>query len=191
MTERQDVERMERGLNDMIVKEQTDFINGFMDEIKTPMKVVPEVVFKEVVLPYLLGEKKATVDDDNIRKWVSLVGGTNEPAEVRNHKGELCFVVPGLYDTSVIDPGVKSRTNFAGVFMEADAEGTLHPNARKAAIMNGIHENLADRLTSSKTEHSWQKVFSYYGLTDTPAEPVEAATRDLPPAEDDFSFDDE
>lgn len=184
------ISQMEKGLIYNALEAERDFINDFSELIEEPMKKVPEVVFREIFLPYFLGEKKSTNDTNAIAHWIGLVGGPSEPAEVVDIQGNTVFVVPGLFDTARVNIDSKSaaqdKLSFEAIFKIATEESRVHPMAGIHYMAQKLDEKLKTHIKEpSKAPHSWQPILEYYKL----AEPAASKPTASAPEDDGFNFD--
>lgn len=169
---------------------EADFIDSVIAQVSTPLKRIPEPVFREIFLPYFTGEKTPTPENDAIAHWIGIVGSATESAEVVNVKGDVLFEVPPMYDSSRINPikGEKN-TNFATIFTVFEEQARVHPSLGRDYLAETLSEK-ADKniLKNNGKGPSWVPVLQYYKLL--PDEAVKAATPAATPGDDDLSFDD-
>lgn len=171
------------------VEEQREFINNLLEVVETPVKKVPEPVFKEIFLPYFTGEKKADVNSPAIAHWIGLVGSASAEAEVVDIKGNVLFKVPPMYDSARVDALKQSKgtANFSAIFDNAEGQARVHPSMGQEYLAEELSKKLVDRLPENSEGHSWRPALEYYGLIPKQATPAQASTQ---PGDDDLEWDD-
>ena len=196
-------ESMMTTLNDTHVEAERDFINDVLDAITTPAKKIPEPVFRELFLPYFLGERSpvpgaddyAVANDPVVRSpvahWIGLVGSATEPADVVDVTGKVLFQVPPMMDSTRVDTVNRNPDahNFQTVFSEYQDQSRVHEALGKNYLIEQLTKKAIANLPAGaeeKSPYSWEPVLQYYHLTDTKEE-VKAAKNTI--SDDDLSFD--
>lgn len=176
-------------MTEVDVAAEHDFINGILEDIAEPTVRVPEPVFREIFLPYFIGEKEASSKEQAIAHWMGLVGSCSEPAEVVDLRGEVLFKVPPMYDTARINVnrGEGRSTPFAAIFEVYEDQSKIHPNLGNRFLAEELAKKATQALPGIKTEHSWIPVLKYYKLL--PEDAVSNTTAQ--PSDDDLVLGDD
>lgn len=161
----------------------TEFISELSAAIESPIKVVPEPVFRELFLPYITGQKRPTDESPTLNHWMGLVGGAGEAASVVNEQGEELFRVPPLFDTSRIDPTARGGGQLGQAFKDYADDSRVH----QIRADNELRRTLAARLIAIvKPENSkasdWKPVYDYYKIHIENGKVVSAPTGAAPVA---------
>lgn len=167
------------------------FITELVDQISTPRCKIPEPVFREIFLPYFMGEKLPDADHTPFAHWIGLVGSASEPADVVNVKGETLFEVPPLYDSSVIDPTKKNAEahDFATIFSVYQDESKVHPVYGQRYLVDQLTKKASVGLPENNETHhySWLPALKHYNLVKEENGQTIAAPGSI--SDDDLSFD--
>lgn len=159
------LDRLSKQLTTSQLEHERDFINDLVETVVPPMAKIPEPVFREIFMPYFLGEKKATQEDSAVYHWSGLVGSGTAAAEVVNVKGETLFVVPPLFDSGKINAQRPTRTSYATIFTVTEEEARVHPGRARDYLVQQLSQKADAALSTEKTEqYSWQPILEYYGL---------------------------
>lgn len=169
---------------------EKEFISGVLDAIQTPPKQIPEPVFKEIFMPYLIGDKVPTAENDVIAHWVGLVGSAVDPAEIINTKGDVLFTVPPVYDTSDLTT-VRSEKGmaFATIFEHYQDQSKIHGAIGKRFLVEELSNKAALDIPPSPAEgRGWLPALEYYGLVKRGTQSAQASVNQTP-GDDDLEFD--
>jgi len=194
---------MMQNLNDTHVETEREFINTLLDEITTPPKNIPEPVFRELFLPYFLGERSPVpsasdydvANDPVVRSpvahWIGLIGSATEAANVVDVTGKVLFQVPPMMDSSRVDTVNRNPEahSFQTVFSEYQDQSRLHEALGKNYLIEQLSLKATTNLPAGaeeKSQYSWQPVLEYYKLVETEA--VATAGKNTI-SDDDLSFD--
>jgi hypothetical protein len=193
MSERQKsldrVAQMIEKIQDRSEEDAVAFISEFVDTISEPLKKVPEPVFREIFLPYFTGEKKATAEQNAVAHWSGLVGGATSPAEVVDVSGKTLFIVPPLYDSSILNTAADTNKSFKKIFLEAAEESRVRPAETQRILAEGLSEKADAILQTTQSKYSWDPVFAYYNLIPAAQAAQSSSTPQQPVVEDEFDFD--
>lgn len=175
-----------------------EFIDDVMDQIATPPAQIPEAVFRELFLPYLIGEKSPVsgagddgVDRNPIAHWIGLVGSASEPANVVDAKGEVVFQVPPMYDSSQINTTgrAKDAHNFETIFTVFAEESRISPARGGHYLIDQLSRKASVELGSdTPPAQSWRPVLEYYHLLPKEGEKAEPSSKAV--SDDDLDFGD-
>ena len=173
---------------------QAEFIDEFVELVKPEMTKVPENVFRTMFLPYLVGQKEPTAEENPIAHWRGLVGPTS-PAAVVDMTGQTLFVVPPLYDTSRIDTTRKNPSRLATAFNDFEQTRSNRPVMATQQLANNLAEEAITirESVSPTSQYSWEDCYRYYGLSTTPEKANSKPATDVSDSKIDpseFSFDD-
>jgi hypothetical protein len=167
------------------------FITGVLEAVQTPPKKIPEPVFREIFMPYLVGDKVPSAENDVLAHWVGLVGSGTDPADIVNTKGETLFQVPPVYDTSDLST-VRSEKGmgFATIFEHYQEQSKVHGMLGKRFLVEELSNKAAANIPEGSLEgHGWLPALKYYGLIKPTDTPTLLSTKHLP-GDDDLDFED-
>lgn len=144
---------------------EKDFINNMMAEVNIPPVKVPEPVFRELFLPYLIGEKSPSQDDDTLNHWMGLVDGASTPVDIIGTTGEVLFKVPPLYDTSVLSTD-RHGASFAEIFRTYSEEALLHQGLGRNYLVDQLAHKVVSTIPNeeNRPKNAWAPILEYYGL---------------------------
>ena len=183
-------ERFMEKLTEIDLTPAKEFINDFMAVADVPPKNIPEPVFREIFMPFFLGEQIEHNQDDLLAHWIGLVGSASDPANVVDIQGNTLFQVPPVCDTSQIDVMSRdpSADNFNKVFENFADEMKVHPALGARYLAEQLSKKLDTNLHgahAAPSKYSWKPVLEYYHLVpnETAVKASQAAASD-----DDFNF---
>lgn len=156
-------------LNTIDLQEQEEFIDGVLKEIETPVVRIPEPVFREIFLPYFVGDKLPDEQHNPIAHWAGLVGSASEPADVVGINGEKLFTVPPMYDTSKINPLYHGPDThgFASIYTEYVEQSRVHRERGLSYFVTELAKKADEMLPEGRPDqYSWKPVLDYYHLSD-------------------------
>ena len=194
MIEKKDrIDRMMEQMDQFDKAEAADFISGMMEQIKEPVKRIPENVFREIFLPVFAGldpdlEKRT---GEFTAHWAGVVGSPMEPADIVDVQGNKLFTVPPLYDSSRLNTeeqkfGVESYRHIFGSLID---NASVNPRAAVGEFSAAATKRLDALIKPSETPHNpWEEVFSFYKLIQKP-EGTSSVQESNKRSDDDFSFD--
>lgn len=170
---------------------EKEFINDLLAAVETPKTKIPEPVFREIFLPYFIGEKAPSRSEDAIAHWIGLVGSASEAAEVVNVKGEVLFEVPPMYDTTRVNT-VKDdsdKSSLGNIFTVYAEQAVVH----RALGNRYLAEELAKKtkyIDQEKAKDSpWKPALKYYKMIDEDQKALPAGT--AANSDDDLEFTDD
>lgn len=187
------IERMMKQMDQFDKAEAADFITDMMEQIKEPVKRIPENVFREIFLPVFAGldpdlEKRT---GEFTAHWAGVVGSAMEPADIVDVQGNKLFTVPPLYDNTRLNTedqkfGVESYRHIFGSLID---NASVNPRAAVGEFSEAATKRL-DALIKPAVEqrNPWEEVFSYYNLIEKPETEATAADSSKK-IDDDFTFD--
>ena len=167
------------------------FISGVLEAVQTPPKKIPEPVFREIFMPYLVGDKAPSAENDVLSHWVGLVGSGTDPADIVNTKGETLFQVPPVYDTSDLTT-VRSEKGmgFAAIFEHYQEQSKVHGMLGKRFLVEELSNKAAANIPEGSLEgRGWLPALEYYGLITPTPKGSQASIKHLP-GDDDLDFED-
>ena len=165
-------------LQEAIVKRHADEIKSIASDIDSildnePKAKIKEDIFKNVFLPFFLGEEN--LYNVGLGNWETLAsngitgpGGLYREVDVVDENDVVLFTVPPIYDREAIKP-VKLSDNIAleDLFKRAEIYGTIKPGLQ-AKGLSVIFTNLLDKMRVSENNSTsfikrWLDIFERYG----------------------------
>ena len=67
------------------------FIDEYITATTEPPRRIPEPVFRELFLPFFLGERPADEQPELIAHWIGLIGSASLPADIVDATGNVLF----------------------------------------------------------------------------------------------------
>ena len=166
------------------------FITEYEQATSEPNRKIPEPVFRELFMPFFLGERPAEEQPELLAHWIGLVGSASLPADIVDVSGNVLFQIPPVYDTAQLD--VLSRNpdadNFQKVFTNYIDDSKLHPAIGQRYLAEQLSKKLDTNLNGEQataSKYSWRPALEYYKLI-TPAAATSSSTAAA--SDDDFDF---
>ena len=166
------------------------FIDEYITATTEPPRRIPEPVFRELFLPFFLGERPAEEQPELIAHWIGLIGSASLPADIVDATGTVLFQVPPVYDTDQLDTMSRNPKgdSFQKVFTNYADDLKVHPAIGARYLAEQLTLKLDTNLhgeQASSSSYSWRPALEYYKLVPTKTESsVAAATT----SDDDFDF---
>jgi hypothetical protein len=150
------------------------FYNALVVDSNNEPAYLPEEIFVGYFLPYFAGVKKVTNKDTVIKDWLGVAGAPGQPVTILigdGHTREPLFVVPPLFDSSVIDVEKRDPGEaFNNIYAVYDMQRRNLAKAGENYLINGLEDKF-NKITKSPehfTEHhnAWVDIFVRYGYLD-------------------------
>jgi len=167
------------------------FISGVLEAVQAPPKKIPEPVFREIFMPYLVGDKVPNAENDVLAHWIGLVGSATDPADIVDTKGDTLFQVPPVYDTSDLST-IRSEKGmgFATIFEQYQEQSKVHGMLGKRFLVEELSNKAAANIPEGSLEgRGWLPALEYYGLVKPTHDATPLSTKHLP-GDDDLDFED-
>lgn len=194
MSQSERINRVMGSMTQFDEKEAGDFIKGFVDEVKEPVKNIPENVFREIFLPVFAGLNPEYEDrvGDFTAHWIGILGSPTEPANIVNMQGEVLFKVPPIYDTARMNQEgtVVGSESYKSIFGNLVDGASVNPTMAVGEFGQAITKRLDAVIKHDEVpvdQNPWKPVFAFYGLVDK-GDDTAAASTNQAPLDDDFKF---
>lgn len=171
------------------------FINELHDLYFPHTPKMPENVFREVFLPWLLRELPEEQDEIYYENWYNVTGGPTIPVDVYDQKGTILFRVPPLMtiDDKEVSRKLRPSETYASIISQAIDTGRVHAQSGFQELMAGFGYRLG-RLLKPVDREAWKPVIDYYahgiisGTGENKKDESKAATPPEQSAGDDLDF---
>lgn len=176
-----EAEALTQQLKSAKLQEEEEYIDGVLEQIDLPIKQVPENVFREIFLPYFIGAKPTSEEEDAFAHWAGLVGSFTMSAEVVDPTGKVLFTVPPLADSSVLNTFLTKddRDTISQAYDDYVNVASTLPGDVSKNILHGQLSKSLDRIIQGTADlRKWDGMLRYYKLIpeDDAAAPTAATT---------------
>lgn len=160
---------MEEANRNAIIKSITDIHKSLVIDYAEQATKLPESVFKEVFLPYFIGQKNFQDDEDMLQGWIGIAGNPMKSVDVYSDTTrKILFRVPPLADVSVINVITSRGANLSNIFSNFELHSGQHPAAGRNYIYSALAEKYKTLTQNSELheEHlsQWNIILDYYNL---------------------------
>lgn len=143
-----------------------DLLNSIIEQKNT----LPERLFVSDFLPIFAGKVPLEKVQDFIKVWVSIAGSPSAPVDIIDHNEKVLFTVPGIFDSSFIDPNrSEGAMNFAEIVHFAKLHNGISPALEQSVFVKNVQKKLDAMQKKSpsfaKNIKAWAEIFARYNIT--------------------------
>lgn len=128
---------------------------------------LPEKHFKEVFVPFLVGQVDSTPENNLVNCWIAVAGSPASEMDVIDDEGNVLFTAPPLYDTSLINAGAPAERTLGSIMQEYSQIKQDIPQAAESFL----NQHMANKFNNMMHKPSdvplkserWENILSRYG----------------------------
>ncbi len=136
--------------------------------VKAPVNTLPENIFKEVFLPYFIGEKNIVEDSQILNTWIGIAGNPGNPVDIVNDANEVLFRVPPLFPTDFINNTPERPLPYDGIIQQYETRAAVLPEVGKQFLDQALNVTKKTVMTTNtnveKYKDMWNNVFNHYNI---------------------------
>lgn len=131
----------------------------------------PEYIFKEEFLPFFKKfaynkiDKKDNASHTLMHKWLCISGGHYKSVDILDHKGDVLFTVPPIFNQDTINMDNLKGSYFQDIVKEAKKKGERFPDEGNSYLYNKL-SNLPPFINNPETVNDdldkWREIFDRY-----------------------------
>lgn len=161
-------EMPENPLHKELLEKLTNDTNSIHDSlvVNATKGRIKEDIFASYFLPRFLGIVKIPKDVNIMAEWISVAGTPVAEVDVVDIYGDVLFTVPGLFDSSAINPDAKKERGLREIFAMFDLKMNNLPSAADKFLAVSLEKDL-ETLTPNEQKKieqvkRWRDIISRY-----------------------------
>ncbi len=136
--------------------------------VNAPVNVLPEHIFREVFLPYFIGEKNLVQDSNALNTWIAIAGNPGNCVDIINDANEVLFRVPPLFPTDFINNTPEKPLPYDGIIHQYENHAAVFPEMGKRFLSQALDYTkktvVSENNNVDKYKEMWNKIFEYYNI---------------------------
>lgn len=162
------------------------FLNSIINNRTGIQAKIPEDVFIHHFLPFFSGE--AVDRNECMSRWLSVAGTPLSSVDVFDHKGDVLFTVPPIYDTSVINVANNTGSSLLDIASSYNLKKNNIPAIAEKYAVDEMSKKTVSLIQESEqlsnNQKTWNNIFKRYGKGGFTNEVSDAANDVQNPADD-------